>query len=143
METMLQATMERVLKDCAPDNAEVDFHLLDPDRMAHLNEHYLQHDGPTDVITFTYLDNEMPAVDDEAPIVGEIFVCPEVARSAASDHDTSVEEEIVLYLVHGVLHLSGLDDVDEPDRKVMRQAEATEMAILCEQFDLSSPFDTP
>ena len=135
--------MERVLKECAPDNAEVDFHLLDSGPMAQLNENYLQHEGTTDVITFSYLDDEIPAMDDEAPIVGEIFVCPDVAQSAASDLDTSVEEEIILYLVHGILHLSGLDDVAESDREVMRRAEATEMAFLRDRFDLVSPFATP
>ncbi len=136
---MLKTALERILDGVVPDNAVVEFNLLSSDEMARLNEDYLQHEGPTDVITFSYVDEERLAIDEE-PTVGEIFVCPEVAQLSASELGLPLEEEIILYLIHGILHLSGLDDIEKDDRAAMRQAEIDEMTRLKSSFDLSIPF---
>ena len=84
-------------------------------RMRNLNRKYLDHDHVTDVITFTE---------------GEIVICPAVAKRNAKRHGNSIEREMVLYVVHGILHLCGYDDHKPADVKRMRQKEQQIMDLL-------------
>ncbi|HEX8490662.1 MAG TPA: rRNA maturation RNase YbeY, partial [Chthoniobacterales bacterium] len=76
---------------------EVSVVLVSDRRMAELHRRFLQQPGPTDVITFQH---------------GEIFVSTETARRQARRFGTSLEHELRLYIVHGLLHLHGFDDKD-------------------------------
>lgn len=76
---------------------EVSVVLVSDRRMAELHRRFLQLRGPTDVITFQH---------------GEIFVSVETARNHARRFGHSLEHEIRLYIVHGLLHLHGFDDKD-------------------------------
>ena len=64
--------------------------------------------GATDVITFTY---------------GEILVCAPVAADRAGEFYHTIEDEIVLYIIHGLMHLSGFDDIDPAASKTMASAQ--------------------
>lgn len=77
-------------------------------RMRSLNNKFLGHDYVTDVITFKH---------------GEIIVCPLVALKQAKRFNKTVHEEILLYCIHGLLHLAGFDDHAPNDIKRMRQME--------------------
>src|SRR5258705_11366035 len=77
---------------------ELCFHLVESGEMAKLNEKFLNHVGPTDVITFDHSETK-------SALHGEIFICPEVAVSQAKQFRTSRQEEIVRYAIHGLLHL--------------------------------------
>jgi probable rRNA maturation factor len=81
-------------------------------RMRAINKKYLKHDHVTDVLTFDMGEN-----------TGEIIICPRVAWANAREHQTSTEKEIVLYVVHGILHLAGYDDHSEKDILTMRNME--------------------
>ena len=83
-----------------------------PKRMRAINKAYLNHDYVTDVLTFNLGEN-----------TAEIIICPRVANSNAKSHQTSTENEIILYVIHGILHLSGYDDLDPKDILKMRQME--------------------
>jgi len=82
-------------------------------RMRSLNKKYLGHDYVTDVITFDLQDG-----------LGEIVICPKVAASNAKQHQTSTDKEIILYVIHGILHLAGYDDHSPKDIAQMRKMEA-------------------
>ena len=84
--------------------------------MAGLNEQFLDHIGPTDVITFD--QNE-----DESRLQGEIYICPEVAISQAKEFRTSWQQEVVRYAIHGLLHLQGHDDRSVAARRKMKREE--------------------
>ena len=84
-------------------------------KMAEINEKFLGHEGPTDVITFNY--------GDPAMLHGEIFICPDVALAQAKEFGTTPQMEIVRYLVHGLLHLRGFDDRTSAKRAKMKRAE--------------------
>ena len=58
-------------------------HLVTADRMAEVNWDYLKHEGPTDVITFDH--SEMEICDEETDLYGELFICPEIARTQAKE----------------------------------------------------------
>ena len=85
--------------------SHIDVILISDSRMSDLHRRFLQMDGPTDVITFQH---------------GEIFISVETARREASAYRTSLQEEIQLYLVHGLLHLRGFDDKNPSSAKTMR-----------------------
>jgi len=77
--------------------------------MARVHGDFLSDSSETDVITFPY---------------GEILVCPAVARDRAGEFDLGVDEEILLYALHGLLHLAGYDDTTLELAKEMAQAQA-------------------
>ena len=80
-------------------------------RMRTINKKYLGHDYVTDVITF---DLEGSA---------EIIICPQVALSNAKIHGVSISKELLLYVIHGFLHLAGYDDHKPQDIVRMRLKE--------------------
>ncbi|MEM6366076.1 MAG: rRNA maturation RNase YbeY, partial [Planctomycetota bacterium] len=81
-----------------------------------INRQFLDHDYPTDVISFGY-ECDPPQVS------GDVVVSVETAERQAESHGASVAEELLLYVVHGCLHLVGLDDKCDETRKAMRLAE--------------------
>ena len=77
--------------------------------MANVNMKHLGHNGATDVISFGF--QRATAAD---PVIGDIYVCPDVARDNAAESGVGVREEIARLVVHGVLHVLGYDHpVDE------------------------------
>ena len=82
--------------------------LVSDRRMAELHRRFLDLSGPTDVITFQH---------------GEIFVSAETARSHARRFGNSLEDELRLYVVHGLLHLHGFDDKNSAGAAQMERAQ--------------------
>jgi len=87
--------------------------------MRAINKKYLKHDYVTDVLTFDLGEN-----------IGEIILCPQVARANAKAHQTSTQNEIVLYVIHGILHLAGYDDHNPKDILQMRRMESKLLSDL-------------
>lgn len=79
-----------------------------------LNKRFLEHDEPTDVISFPYSSK---------PLHGDLAISTETAISAAAERGHPPAEELLLYVIHGILHLCGYDDTSDKKRKVMRQKE--------------------
>lgn len=105
---------------------ELCFHFVTAKEMARVNEQYLDHIGPTDVITFDHGGGK--------DLNGEIFVCPAVATEQAREYRTSWQEEVVRYCVHGLLHLRGYDDIRSADRRKIKREEDRLVRSLTEQF---------
>ncbi len=101
---------------------ELGVHLVAGPRMGRLNSRHLYHAGVTDVITFDY-GRPIGASKDESWLVGDIFICPEVAWSQARRFRATFQSELVRYLVHGLLHLRGYDDRDGVRRRAMKREE--------------------
>lgn len=102
--------------------------------MRRLNEEFLGHTGDTDVIAFDYTGTERVPGEDEEAVKGEIYVCLPVAVDAAAQHETSVSFEVLLYIVHGLLHLTGFDDHSDRERRRMRQLEQQVMSAVETEF---------
>jgi len=79
---------------------EVSITFVEKDEITALNENYRKKEGPTDVLTFRYNDED---------ILGEIIVCPEIVERNAKDFGLEFIEELLLTLVHSSLHLCGYD----------------------------------
>ncbi|HEY5517267.1 MAG TPA: rRNA maturation RNase YbeY [Coriobacteriia bacterium] len=106
----------------APDAIELSVALVDDDEIAHLNEHYRGIAGPTDVLSFG-CDDPCPAGSDEPITIGDVIIAPEVARRQAAELGTTVEDELDLLLVHGILHLLGYDHESDADAAAMQARE--------------------
>jgi probable rRNA maturation factor len=100
--------------------AEVTVLLVERSAMASLKEKWLGEPGPTDVLAFP-MDDQIP--DDEPYVLGDIVICPDVAREQATEAGDKVSDEVNLLLVHGFLHLLGYDHVRPQDARAMRHRE--------------------
>lgn len=100
--------------------AEVTVLLVERHAMTSLKEKWLGETGPTDVLAFP-MDDQVP--EDEPYILGDIVICPDVAREQAEGAGAPVIDEVDLLLVHGFLHLMGYDHVKPQDARSMRHRE--------------------
>lgn len=95
--------------------------LVEPDAMEQLHLQWMDEPGPTDVLSFP-MDELRPTPDDEEPqqgLLGDVVLCPDVARMQARQAGHSVEDELHLLTTHGILHLLGYDHAEAGDEKEM------------------------
>ncbi len=105
------------------DQGEIGIRVTDDPTIRQVNRQHLQHDYPTDVISFAY-------VADSPRIEGELILSFDTAYRRAAELGWDVRHELILYTVHGVLHLSGMDDRQPEERAEMRAAERAIMLKL-------------
>lgn len=109
-------------REDVPDGAELSVAIVDLDEMTGLNEKYRQVSGPTDVLSFSC--DDPCAVEGGEPItLGDVVIAPEIAERQAAEYGHTVEEELNLLLVHGVLHLLGYEHESDEDAAVMQERE--------------------
>lgn len=101
---------------------ELTLTFVDRDEITALNGEHLGQDGPTDVLSFP-LDDDSGDVVAGPVLLGDVVICPSVAAAAASDHAGSLDDELALLTVHGVLHVLGHDHAEVDERAVMQAAE--------------------
>ena len=118
-----------------PRGYELGVFIVGPVEMARVNFSSLQHEGPTDVITFDYC--EPGHAPKPGPIFGDLFICPVVAEEFAAKFNTNWPEEVARYLIHGILHLRGFDDCDADRRKRMKREENRLLDEAKKRFPLS------
>jgi len=122
--------------------AELSLVFVDEEVMAELNQRFMEKEGPTDVLAFpiddpidggrwpdsgsTGPDREPPEVGELPMLLGDVVVCPAVAERQAPDHAGSYDDELALLVVHGVLHVLGMDHA-EPDETAVMQAREREL----------------
>ena len=109
-------------------------------QMAELNEGYLGKPGPTDVLAFPIdaaeaelvqhgqppsrgPDRSPPDPADMPLLLGDVVICPAVAARQAGDHAGTIDDELALLVVHGVLHVLGHDHADDVQRQAMQARE--------------------
>lgn len=115
---------------------QLDLIFVDPEAMAELNREHMGEDRPTDVLAFPLDGPEVlaeplapPAGPHEPPPhLGDVVVCPDVARRQATDHTGTVDAEFTLLVVHGVLHVLGHDHAEEAERRAMQARERHHLA---------------
>lgn len=114
-------------REDAPEAVELSIAVVEIAEMTSLNTSYRGKEGPTDVLSFSCDDPCMVAGPDEPVAIGDVVIAPEVAEAQAAEFGHTVEEELNLLLVHGVLHLLGYDHETDADAAVM---QARERALL-------------
>lgn len=98
-------------------DAEISLAFVDNSTIHALNRRYLQHDEPTDVLSFPLSE------PNSRRLSGELVIGAEVAQSQAAARGHDLQAELVLYVIHGLLHLCGGDDHDEAGAAAMRERE--------------------
>jgi probable rRNA maturation factor len=116
----LALSVFKTLEQALPD--ELIIHLVDKKAITKLHGDFFDDPTPTDCISFPLDD---PNENESAGylLLGEIFVCPEVAIEYSSLHNKNPIQETALYIIHGILHLLGYDDIEDTDRLEMRSME--------------------
>ncbi|HVX20150.1 MAG TPA: rRNA maturation RNase YbeY [Acidimicrobiales bacterium] len=123
----------KVKGDC-----EVSLLFVDQDTIAGLNQQFLGRTGPTDVLAFPIEDDPAPGGrspdlggsgpgaepgPDPLVLLGDVVICPAVAARNAVDHDVTLDDELALLVVHGLLHLLGMDHEVEAEAERMERLE--------------------
>lgn len=124
-------------------DTEVSVLFVDEEAIADLNKRFLGKDGPTDVLAFP-IDEEpgesgrspdsggtgpgyTGEASDQPMLLGDVVICPLVAARNAPHHAGTYDDELALLLVHGLLHLLGMDHTEDDEAEAM---EAKERALL-------------
>jgi len=116
----IRRLVQTVLNAEHSTHSEVAIYLVSKAKISKLHEEFFSDPTPTDCISFP--------IDDEH--LGEIFVCPQLAFAYAKKKELGPKEETALYIVHGLLHCLGYDDLTPSDRRTMRKKEKSCMALL-------------
>lgn len=114
----LRRAARAILEDHGPDVAELSIAIVDDSTIHVLNRQYLQHDYPTDVLSFVL--GQQPG-----KLEGEVIVGADTAVAQSRQYAVSPANELLLYVIHGVLHLVGFDDKTPALSQQMRGAEQT------------------
>lgn len=101
---------------------EIAYLFCNDDKILEVNRQYLKHDFYTDIITFDY--------SEEDKISGDIFISLDTVRSNSQKYTTDYQEELYRVIIHGILHLCGLDDGSEDEKKSMKEAENSALKLL-------------
>jgi probable rRNA maturation factor len=91
--------------------------VVDEDRMSELHVEWMDLEGPTDVLSFPMDELKPDSAEDGPGIIGDIVLCPEFAARQAVNH--SLDHELALLTVHGVLHCLGYDHAEAEEERVM------------------------
>lgn len=120
--------------------AELSMLFVDEQAMSDLNKRFAGKDGPTDVLAFPIDEDPteggrspdsggsgpgwVPVEPSELPtLLGDVVICPAVARRNAPGGDDAFADEIALLVVHGILHLLGMDHMDDAEAQAMERRE--------------------
>ena len=127
----LIAAVRAVLEGQRIKRASISIAIVDDPTIHQLNRRYLNHDEPTDVISFA-LESNGECID------GQIVISAETAAVTAKEYGWKTGDELLLYAIHGTLHLVGYDDLTPAAKKIMRRAEMHYLA----QFGLTPRYST-
>ncbi len=121
------------------NETEVSLLFVDEPTIASLNERFLDKAGPTDVLSFPIEDEadrsgrspdeggtgpgSIEADSGRLLLLGDVVICPAVAARNAVDHGVSVDDELALLVVHGILHLLGMDHQADEEAERMERRE--------------------
>ena len=128
-ETQLQDAVRHLLGVEQVSQAEISLAIVDNPTIRELNQQYLSHDYDTDVLSFLLECSQDESLEHPdirgagKSIEGEVIISAEMAISMAEQYHWPAADEFLLYVVHGMLHLCGYDDLSDEELKVMRTRE--------------------
>jgi len=140
--TLITKAIEVIASEFGWSDAEISVAVVDDPEIHRVNRQFLQHDYPTDVISFD-------TTESDTLLEGEIVVSVDTARRIAEENGWNGDHELLLYVVHGMLHIVGLDDKAPADIEEMRQAERHFMELLvgdvrvCAETEEPQPSEGP
>ncbi|MCA9040806.1 MAG: rRNA maturation RNase YbeY [Planctomycetaceae bacterium] len=143
-EIELERIVHVVLNDEQVTAAEISLVVVDNPTLRELNVQYLNHDYDTDVLSFLLEEEQVEAISSNRRgagkrIEGELIISAEMALETAPEYGWKAENEFILYVIHGILHLLGYDDLTDDERPVMRVREAELLKLCGRELPASSP----
>jgi len=118
----LEAAIRSILDDSSFTSASISVAIVEDRAIHDLNRRFLQHDWPTDVLSFVLEESQQH-------LEGELVVSAETALRQAAQYGWSGAEELLLYVIHGTLHLVGYQDKQPTEIQAMRTAEAKYLSL--------------
>ena len=100
---------------------DVNYIFCNEERILEVNREYLQHDYYTDIITFDYTEGNL--------ISGDLFISLDTVKTNSEQFATEYEEELHRTIIHGILHLCGINDKGPGEREIMEAAENKALAM--------------
>ena len=116
--------INRVVVQYGCETGEINYIFCSDDYLLNINREYLNHDYYTDIITFDYVQDHL--------ISGDLFISLDTIRDNAEYYKVSFEDELHRVIIHGVLHLLGIDDKTDEDQEIMTQKENESLVLLSE-----------
>ena len=101
---------------------EIAYIFVDDEEILRVNREYLQHDYYTDIITFDYTEGDT--------ISGDLFISLDTVRTNAEQFDKPYDEELHRVIIHGILHLCGINDKGPGEREIMEVEEVKALAMM-------------
>jgi len=133
----LKQVVAELLTELKISEAELGIKLVGAKEMARMNRQFLQHEGSTDVITFDHTEKRKAERGTWKNIHGELLICVDDAVKQANEFKTTWQAEVVRYIIHGVLHLLGYDDLKPQLRRRMKREENRLVRRLENRFALA------
>ncbi len=127
---LLRQIVTDIFAELEITEVELGINLVGAKEMAQVNWDFLQHEGSTDVITFDHRESGVK-------IHGELFISVDDAVTQAKNFKTTWQTEVVRYVVHGILHLLGYDDLKPDLRRKMKREENRLVRLLAKRFALA------
>jgi len=123
------AWIKEVAASYGKNVGDIAYIFCDDEKILEVNKQYLQHDYYTDIITFDYCDDlaEMGIKD---TISGDLFISLDTVKTNSEAQNTTYEEELHRVIIHGILHLVGINDKGPGEREIMEAAENKALALL-------------
>ena len=115
------AWIKAVAADYGRTVGEVGYMFVDDEKILEVNREYLGHDYYTDVITFDY--------DEDNVVSGDIVISLDTVRSNAEQFGKQYDDELRRVIIHGILHLCGINDKGPGEREIMEEAENRALAM--------------
>ena len=101
---------------------DIGYIFCNDDKILEVNRQYLQHDYYTDIITFDYSDDAL-LTGKKDTIAGDLFISLDTVRTNAEQQGTTYDEELHRVIIHGILHLCGINDKGPGEREIMEREE--------------------
>ena len=115
------AWIRSVAAEYGKNVGDIAYIFCNDEKILEVNREYLNHDYYTDIITFDYCEDNR--------ISGDLFISLDTVRSNAEEQSTEYEDELFRVIIHGILHLCGIDDKGPGEREIMEAAENKALAM--------------
>ncbi|MCQ2268470.1 MAG: rRNA maturation RNase YbeY [Bacteroidaceae bacterium] len=115
------AWVKKVAASYGKKVGEIAYIFVNDEKILEVNKEYLQHDYYTDIITFDYCEENV--------ISGDLFISLDTVRTNAEQVGATYEQELNRVIIHGILHLCGINDKGPGEREIMEAAENKALAI--------------
>ena len=108
---------------------DIGYIFCNDEKILEVNRQYLQHDYYTDIITFDYSDDAL-LTGRKDTIAGDLFISLDTVRTNAEQQGTTYDEELHRVIIHGILHLCGINDKGPGEREIMEREENQALTLL-------------